>query len=427
MSFYELNPEPRALLITTFFILICTSMYCIPIVYRGNKLLPKILVPCCSMLCLIVTVLLGAIFRTIDEGLIMSPYSKWIIEIPVVFLLLLMLAIAAYLVFIIIREYHYRSHSITSSSIKESIDHLTTGLCFARPDGVVVLMNHRMDELCHQIIGTDLQNANLYWEILSHGDNLQNVERLSEGDQPSFCLSDGTVWTFKKEILDGVFQLSAADTTQEYKLIDQLKEKNKELRAMNLRIRQYGEKVDDYTREKERLETKVNIHNQLGQVLLVSRHYLKNHNSNTKEILDMWKRNIEMLSMQAESASATDQFQTILEVARSAGITVEIEGEAPKEKELKQLFTTASIEALTNAVRHADAKHIHIKLSQTEHTFIISFSNDGKLPAEKITEGGGLSSLRKKVEQHYGEMEITTIPQFTLTLRLRKEGGGAAW
>ena len=42
MSFYELNPEPRALLITTFFILICTSMYCIPIVYRRNKLLPKI-------------------------------------------------------------------------------------------------------------------------------------------------------------------------------------------------------------------------------------------------------------------------------------------------------------------------------------------------------------------------------------------------
>jgi len=427
MSFYDLNPEPRALLITAFFILICTSMYCISIVYRRDKLLPKILVPCCSMLCLIVTVLLAAIFRTIDGGLIMSPYSKWIIEIPVVFLLLLMFAITAYLAFIIIREYHYRSHSITSASIKESIDHLTTGLCFARPDGMVVLMNHRMDELCHQIIGTDLQNANLYWEILSHGDNLQNVERLSEGDQPSFCLPDGTVWTFKKEILDGVFQLSAADTTQEYKLIDQLKEKNKELRAMNLRIRQYGEKVDDYTREKERLETKVNIHNQLGQVLLVSRHYLKNHNSNTKEILDMWKRNIEMLSMQAESASATDQFQTLLEVARSAGITVEIEGEAPKEKELKQLFTTASIEALTNAVRHADAKHIHIKLSQTEDTFIISFSNDGKLPAEKIIEGGGLSSLRKKVEQHFGEMEITTIPQFILTLRLRKEGGGAAW
>lgn len=427
MSFYELNPEPKALLITVFFILICTSMYCISIVYRRDKLLPKILVPCCSILCVTVTVLLAAIFHTIDEALIMSPYSKWIIEIPVVFLLLLMLAIAIYLVFIIIREYDYRSHSITSSSIKESIDHLTTGLCFARHDGVVVLMNHRMDELSHQIIGTDLQNANLCWEILSHGENLQNVERLSEGDQPSFCLPDGTVWTFKKEILDGVFQLSAADTTQEYKLIDELKEKNKQLTAMNLRIRQYGEKVDDYIREKERLETKVNIHNQLGQALLVSRHYLKNRNSNTKEILDMWKRNIEMLSMEAESASATDQFQTLLQVARSAGITVEIEGEEPKEKELKQLFTTAAIEALTNAVRHADAKHIYIRLSQTEDTFIISFSNDGKLPAEKITEGGGLSSLRKKVEQHYGEMEITTIPQFTLTLRLRKEGGGATW
>ncbi|MGM9531606.1 hypothetical protein, partial [Intestinibacter sp.] len=200
MSFYELNPEPRALIITTFFILICTSMYCISIVYGRDKLLPKILVPCCSILCLAVTALLAAIFR---EGLIMSPYSKWIIEIPVVFLLLLMLAIASYLAFIIIREYDYRSHSITSSSIKESIDHLTTGLCFARPDGVVVLMNHRMDELCYQIIGTDLQNANLCWEILSHGKNLQNVERLSEGNQPSFCLPDGTVWTFKKEILDG--------------------------------------------------------------------------------------------------------------------------------------------------------------------------------------------------------------------------------
>jgi hypothetical protein len=73
-------------------------------------------------------------------------------------------------------------------------------------------------------------------------------------------LQDGTVWSFSHEDLNGIYQLSAADTTQIQAVTDELKEKNIELAALNLRLRKHGENVDELTRSKERLETKARIH-----------------------------------------------------------------------------------------------------------------------------------------------------------------------
>ena len=57
------------------------------------------------------------------------------------------------------------------------------------------------------------------------------------GENPTFRLPDQTVWTFAREVLGGITQLTAAETTQLNKLTEELKEKNAELSVMNNRFK----------------------------------------------------------------------------------------------------------------------------------------------------------------------------------------------
>ena len=51
----------------------------------------------------------------------------------------------------------------------------------------------------------------------------------------------------------------------------------------------------------------------------------------------------------------------------------------------------------------------------------ISLTNNGTAPKEKITEGGGLSMLRQRIEEAGGKMEVQSIPRFKLMLSLPEQ------
>ena len=92
-----------------------------------------------------------------------------------------------------------------------------------------------------------------------------------------------------------------------------------------------------------------------------------------------------------------------------------------KNSEVQKLLAAIGAEALTNAVRHADAKQLEIHLSETDTDFIAVYTNDGLPPSSPIAEGGGLTSARRKIESAGGEMTVAHAPRFTLTVSIRKE------
>ena len=89
----------------------------------------------------------------------------------------------------------------------------------------------------------------------------------------------------------------------------------------------------------------------------------------------------------------------------------------------ERLFLAAAAEALTNAARHAGARTLYIRFSETDTQYQVSFQNDGSTPECEITEGGGLGSLRRKVEMAGGSMDICCRPVYTLTITITKDGG----
>lgn len=70
-------------------------------------------------------------------------------------------------------------------------------------------------------------------------------------------------------------------------------------------------------------------------------------------------------------------------------------------------------EALSNAIKHAQAKNIWLQCRQNEHTISISIEDDGKgfdMDAVSNKDGIGLSNIRNRVSYLNGKMDINSSP-----------------
>ena len=227
ISYYDL---PIALQITFMvlqFLAICMGVCMVPQVFSKKKRLHKILLPLGILLSVAMLGVYSSNIRAQKTETATPATTRWISEKPVWIAILLLLAILAYMVYLFVVEYRRRKKTITQFSIKEGLDSLSSGLCFYEPSGKIILANSAMNTLCHRLLGQDLQNAVLFWQLLQKGDVLPEADQLSGGDGPTFRLPDGAVWSFACEKLGNVFQLTAADTTQIYGLTARLKEENK--------------------------------------------------------------------------------------------------------------------------------------------------------------------------------------------------------
>ena len=421
MTFADLHIVLRGGYLTFIFILLCVSVCLVPSAFRRKAVWPAWILPLCSLLTCGMIVLYGTNMKASRKGWAEAQISAWFWELPLWITLVPVIAMAVFLYIVLRQEWRYRSNTLTRSSIKESLDQITTGLCFSEESGRIVLANHRMHALCHDIVGRDLQNAELFWSILSGGEVQADVKRLSSGSHPHFRLPDGSVWTFSRQKLENVVQLTAADTTQLQELTEELREKNIQTASMNLRLQRYGENVDELTRSRERLEIKARLHSDLGQALVATRRYLQDENGTIESPVALWKQNFAVLRTQAETKETTDPLEMMQKAAAGVGVRVEISGERPKQPQIHKLFCEAALETLTNAVRHAEATVLRIELTEGTDSCTACYSNNGRLPEGKLVEGGGLGSLRRKVENRGGSMVVTCAPEFALTITVPKD------
>jgi signal transduction histidine kinase len=110
-----------------------------------------------------------------------------------------------------------------------------------------------------------------------------------------------------------------------------------------------------------------------------------------------------------------------LRAAEQAGIEINITGKLPENAAVKNLMIIGAVEALVNAVRHAEATMLSMELTDDETFTTVRYTNNGKKPTVQITEGGGLSSLRNKVTNLGGQMTIEAEPEFSLTISVPNE------
>lgn len=319
---------------------------------------------------------------------------------------------------------------INRNSIKESVDTLPVGLCFARSNGQPYLVNQKMNELSDHIRGRILQNEESFWKDLKNGNFVSGVKSISSQEMPAVLLEDGTVWVFHRQQIKisgkNVIELTAVDSTKLYELSKELKNENKELERTNQRLSEYEENVEELSKAQERLAMKIRIHDAIGQNLIATKYFiLQGEASNDLgNIIERWENSIAMLKQEiSKKEENTDAIKYLLNAAKSAGVKIILKGRIPTNKRVLEMVMAAGAEALTNLVRHTQIRTLKITFEQKTYSEKIVFCNDEN-QISFIQEGGGLSSLRKRVEMMGGQMKIRMDHRFLLEIELPQTGGG---
>ena len=308
--------------------------------------------------------------------------------------------------------WHKSRRQLSPVSIKESCDHLPGALCFAWENGQPCLKNLKMDELSHLLTGEALLNANVFWKTFE--------------PQPIATLENGQTWSFARVRLGmsekTVYQITGTNITEEARLQRELEKDNLRLKDINRRLRQYGQDVQEATREKEILRAKTRVHDQIGHALLQTRQFLSDTQGDAESVCAAWRQNVRLLLGKYADDQHVDTFDQLARAAQAIGVTIERRGVFPAENtESAQLVETAAHECLTNLVRHAGGTRLEIIGEKAASGWRICYLNDGSAPSGPIVEGSGLTALRARVEAAGGVMEIVHAPRFELTLALPKE------
>ena len=307
---------------------------------------------------------------------------------------------------------HRLRRQLSPVSIKESCDHLPGALCFAWENGQPCLKNLKMDELSHLLTGEALLNANVFWKTFE--------------PQPIATLENGQTWSFARVRLGmsgkTVYQITGTNITEEARLQRELEKDNLRLKDINRRLRQYGQDVQEATREKEILRAKTRVHDQIGHALLQTRQFLSDTQGDAESVCAAWRQNIRLLLGKYADEQRADAFAQLARAAQAIGVTIERRGVFPAEgTESAQLLEAAAHECLTNLVRHAGGTRLEITGEKTESGWRIRYRNDGDVPSGPIVEGSGLTALRARTEAAGGKMDIAYTPRFELTLTLPEE------
>ena len=348
------------------------------------------------------------------------------LHIPYAALLIVTLLSLVYSAFLVLGETRNRK-TISHSSIKEAFDNLHTGVCFFNRAGLPVLCNLAMQRFSFAVCGKDVQFITDLEDFLSP-DFIPISHVQKEGKL--FILDDGSAWqlenrSFTHESGDRYTQFIAVEVTDLQNSRVQLLKENEQLRKVQRELKRLSANVVAITREEEILSTKMRVHDEMGKCLMAAQKYLK---ADCTEIIPdslaaAWQRAVSMLKYSNDTPDE-DMLLQIRKTCEYLKLDYIQQGVLPKQERIAYLLTCAVRECVTNAVRYAEATKLYAEFSETETDAAVTVTNNGKPPQQRIVEGGGLSTLRRRVERAGGTMTVQSFPQFKLTVTIPKEKEG---
>ncbi len=339
-------------------------------------------------------------------------------NMPLVFIIITAGAVIIYSAFRTFFEFKRSRNTITPRSIRQALDNLNTGICFSDENGKIILINHEMIKLISDSTKNEPQTIYDIEYALENSTPVSDIDNI-------YKFSDNSVWRVKSsEISDsnlrGYTQTYAQNISDLYAVNSKISSENEELRKTNEKTQKMLERLADRIREEETLKLKMQIHNDIGTSLIkISKIMQGDKSEDMEQQLALLENAVSYFSQNKSLLSIS--LDEIMQRAEGMGVSLEIEGEIPESSDNKDLVLTAINECLTNCVIHAKGSKVFVEINENESEFSVNITNDGIAPTAPITEGGGLSSLRKKAKKAGAKMLVLWERGFQLCLVMKKE------
>lgn len=342
------------------------------------------------------------------------------IKLPVIVIILIVLITLIRSVFGIFSESRQNKKQLSPFSIKQAIDDLPVGLCFADPFGRIILCNCKMSDIGITLLGSHPQMMNEVESALMNPPETSGI-KIINGSKNLFQFPDGRIFEFHKHTMTtpeikGYTQLSAQDVSFVYNENVSLECENQKLKKVNEKLNKMYECMEDTVRERESLDLKVYIHDMLGRSLITIQDIISSSSGSVETKLKTLKEAVSYLS--SNRSVFRNTFEEVQQNALEMGVKVTFAGNIPSDMQTENLIAAAVRECVTNCIRHAKGNRVDVSIHEMSGIIRVVITNNGEVPKEKPKEGSGLSSLRRSVESSGGEMYISHIPAFALILNI---------
>ena len=335
---------------------------------------------------------------------------------------------------------------LSALSIKNAIDSMHTAVMFCEEDGFVLLSNTQMQTVMVAITGKAHRNGRHFYGLLTLG-KIKAGCKMAWFEGQSLCLlPDGSAWKFDVTELSigrkNYFQLTAADISDIWNLTASLEPRRGELALRREQLNETIENLHTVVREIETQRAKMRAHDILGERLTILLSAIRCRQDLNYPLLKSLSQSlIDELKAAQSAPSPSDELNSIIRAFGAVGVDVQVNGNIPEGGSKGQCIPEGGVkgqciveivrEAVANAVRHGFASQVYVKIvkgaaksaaeedaSADADTVYMRITDNGYPPSGMITEGGGISGMRKKAELLGGTVAVAISPQFTLTVEL---------
>ena len=245
------------------------------------------------------------------------------------------------------------------------------------------------------------------------------------GDVYKRQFPDGTVYHFTVRPLQDKYgipytEVMATDVTQLATLHAALQQENERLADANRRAKRLYNNMPDIVREEEILKMKMRVHDDIGHTLLAARRALRHEHdlARLRSEAAKWESSISLLCRARQENAAEDPLSYMQRRAAVLGAAVQLRGAYPAARATRELYALILRECTSNGVRHAGATELYADSEHRPQAWHLCITNNGTPPRAEIKEGGGLSSLRRRIEKAGGTVTVHSLPVFVLEVTL---------
>ncbi len=430
MTFLSLNDVAKgyllALCIIAVVIQLITLIAYLSDRYKSRRVVMLLFLNVFSILmCLIITQLNK--FGREKYDILMTPVYEFFNGTPYFVYVIINMSVIFFAVFSLYALYKKNKTQINVFSVKQALETLPCAVAFMTDDEELLLSNRIMHNLCKELTGAPLRNAEHFWSQINsmQGDNRCAIK----GAEPTFILADGKVWQFSKSrcIHDGeeYCEYRADDITELYKLRENIHGVNEQLKQQQNRLKTLSDIIEDNAKNQVAVNMRINFHDNFGNLLTLTKKTLRESEDEqeVRTLINYWKNLNGVIKDLSGDDRQTITLRQVMLFADKLGSKINIVGEIPAQDYDRTTTLLCINEMLKNAYRHAGAQELSVNILSQNSSTIITIHNKTKDRISQITEGGGLSGLRSRIEQSGGEMDMSCDDGVTMTIKLLREIG----
>ena len=277
---------------------------------------------------------------------------------------------------------------ISRNAVKEGFDTLPAAICYFDRNGLLRLINHRMQEIAAVLCGRDLQTfTDLEQALRSPGGGV----RLRDEAARIYAFPDGTVYHFTVRPVQDKYgipytEVMATDVTQLAALHTALQQENERLADANRRAKRLYDNMPDIVREEEILKMKMRVHDDIGHTLLAARRALRHEHdlARIKSEAAKWESSISLLCRTRQENAAEDPLSYMQRRAAVLGAAVQLRGVYPAARATRELYALILRECTSNAVRHAGATELYADSEHRPQEWHLCITNNGDYVCDDV-------------------------------------------